>query len=116
RREVARSAALGGFGADPIAWGAALDPAVALATRASVEFPGVTAITVDGTVWHEAGASDVEELALALATGVAYLRALTNAGLDVPTAARQIEFRFAVTADQFSGIAKLRAARRLWSR
>lgn len=115
-REVAPSAALGGFGADPIAWGAPLDPVVALATRASVEFPGVKAITVDGTVWHEAGASDVEELSLTLATGVAYLRLLTNAGIDVASAAEQIEFRFAVTADQFSGIAKLRAARRLWAR
>lgn len=116
QRGVAPSAALGGFGADPIAWGAPVDPAVALATRAASELPGVRAITVDGTVWHEGGASDVEELALSIAAGVAYLRALTDAGFDVTAAARQIEFRYAVTADQFSGIAKLRAARRMWAR
>src|SRR5690606_11815653 len=36
--------------------------------------------------------------------------------LDVDTAAAQLEFRFAATADQFLTIAKLRAARRLWAR
>ncbi|HEX7094712.1 MAG TPA: methylmalonyl-CoA mutase family protein, partial [Acidimicrobiales bacterium] len=115
-RGVAPSACLGGFGADPIAWGAPIEPAVALAQRAAAELPNVRAITVDGTVWHEAGATDVDELGLTIAGGVAYLRALTDAGLDVAAAARQIEFRYAVSADQFSGIAKLRAARRLWAR
>jgi methylmalonyl-CoA mutase len=47
---------------------------------------------------------------------VAYLRALTAAGLDVDAAARLLELRLAVTAEQFPTIAKLRAARRLWSR
>jgi methylmalonyl-CoA mutase len=116
QRDIAPSAAIGGFGADPVAWGVAVDPAVALAVRAADEMPGVRAFTVDGTVWHEAGASDVEELSLTIATGIGYLRELTAAGLDVATAAAQIEFRYATSADQFSGIAKLRAARRLWAR
>jgi len=51
-----------------------------------------------------------------MAAGVAYLRALTDAGLDVATAARLLEFRYAATDEQFPTIAKLRAARRLWSR
>jgi methylmalonyl-CoA mutase len=71
---------------------------------------------VDALPYHEAGGSDADELGCALATGVAYLRALTDAGLDVDTAAGQLEFRYAVSADQFLGIAKLRAARRLWTR
>jgi methylmalonyl-CoA mutase len=47
---------------------------------------------------------------------VAYLRTLTGAGLDLATAARLLEFRYAATAEQFPTIAKLRAARLLWSR
>jgi methylmalonyl-CoA mutase len=47
---------------------------------------------------------------------VAYLRALTGAGLDLTTAAGLLEFRYAATAEQFPTIAKLRAARLLWSR
>ena len=48
--------------------------------------------------------------------GVAYLRALTDAGLDVAAALGQLEFRYAATAGQFATIAKFRAARRLWAR
>jgi methylmalonyl-CoA mutase len=73
-------------------------------------------VVVDATPAHEAGATAVEELACALSSGVAYLRALTEQGLDVAEAARTLEFRFAATADQFTTIAMLRAARRLWDR
>jgi methylmalonyl-CoA mutase len=66
--------------------------------------------------YHEAGASAAQELGASLATGVAYLRALTEAGLSVDAACGQLEFRYAATADQFLTIAKLRAARRLWAR
>ncbi len=79
------------------------------------------AVVVDATVVHDAGATAVEELGCALAAGVAYLRALTDPadgerGLTVDEAAAQLEFRFAATADQFTTIATLRAARRLWDR
>lgn len=70
----------------------------------------------DGTPYHDAGGGDAEELGAAVAAGVAYLRALTGAGLSVDEAFGQIEFRLAVNADQFSSIAKLRAMRRLWAR
>jgi methylmalonyl-CoA mutase len=73
-------------------------------------------MVVDALPYHEAGGSDAEELACAIATGVAYLRALTAAGVDIDTAAGQLEFRYAIGADQFAGIAKLRAARRMWAR
>jgi methylmalonyl-CoA mutase len=113
---VAPSALTGSFGADPIVHGGDLAEAVALAVAQHEAGSGVATFTVDATVWHDAGASDAEELGGALATGLAYLRALTSAGLDLAAAAAQIEFRFAVGADQFSGIAKLRAARRTWAR
>nr|WP_279582403.1 methylmalonyl-CoA mutase family protein [Fodinicola feengrottensis] len=89
---------------------------MALANRSSAEFPQLRAIVADGTPYHEAGGSEAEELGCTLATGVAYLRALTDAGLTVDQACQQLEFRYAATADQFLTIAKLRAARRLWSR
>jgi methylmalonyl-CoA mutase len=71
---------------------------------------------VDALPYHEAGASAAQELGCSLATGVAYLRLLTEAGLPVDAAFGQLEFRYAATADQFLTIAKLRAARRLWGR
>ncbi len=80
------------------------------------DFPQVRAVLVDGTPYADAGASDGEELALSLATAVAYLRALTHRGLSVDQAARRIEFTITVSVDQFAGMAKLRAARRLWAR
>jgi methylmalonyl-CoA mutase len=115
-RGVAPSAALGGFGADPLGAGGALAEAVELATLAHREYPGVRALVADATPYHDAGGSDAEELGCSLATGVAYLRALTAVGLDLAAAAGEIEFRYAAGADQFSTIAKLRAARRLWAR
>ncbi|MEV6694610.1 methylmalonyl-CoA mutase subunit beta [Micromonospora sp. NPDC051196] len=95
-----------------------LDPALfpELALRCATELPGMRAVTVDATVHHDAGGSDADELGCALAAGVTHLRALVVAGLRVPQALGQMEFRYAATADQFLTIAKLRAARRLWAR
>src|SRR5882757_7346371 len=87
-----------------------------LAARCATERPNLRAVTVDATAYHGAGADDAQELACSLAAGVAYLRTLTDAGLAVPDALRQLEFRYAATADQFATIAKLRAARGLWAR
>ena len=87
----------------------------AVARRAMVH-PGLRTVVADGTVFADAGASAVEELGCALAAGVAYLRALTEGGLGVDEAFGQLEFRLSATADQFTTIAALRAARRLWDR
>ncbi|MEU9840362.1 methylmalonyl-CoA mutase subunit beta [Actinomadura sp. NPDC048032] len=114
--------ASGNLGADPLGLAArtgapgSLDEAAALAVRCAREFPRLRAVVADGTPYHDAGGGDAEELGAAVAAGVAYLRALTGAGLSVDEAFGQIEFRLAVSADQFSSIAKLRAARRLWAR
>ncbi|WP_329201812.1 methylmalonyl-CoA mutase small subunit [Streptomyces sp. NBC_01435] len=112
----------GNLGADPLGQAARsgaepdLSDAVHWAQRCAQEFPGLRALTVDALPYHEAGGSAAEELGASLATGVAWLRALTDAGLPVEDACGQLEFRYAATADQFLTIAKLRAARRLWSR
>lgn len=76
----------------------------------------VRGVLVDATIVHDQGASDAQELGYSLAVGVAYLRALTGAGIDIEDALGLFEFRYAVTDEQFASIAKLRAARRLWAR
>jgi methylmalonyl-CoA mutase len=95
---------------------AGMAQATALAARCAADLPGVRAIVVDALPFHEAGGTDATELGCALAAGVEYLRALTEAGLPMAAALGQLEFRYAATADQFATIAKLRAARRTWSR
>ncbi|AOR31615.1 methylmalonyl-CoA mutase [Streptomyces fodineus] len=121
-RGVDAQAVRGNLGGDPLGYeartGTALDfsPYAALAARCAEQYPGLRALTVDALPYHEAGGSAAQELGASLATGVAYLRELTEAGLSVEQAAGQLEFRYAATADQFLTIAKLRAARRLWAR
>jgi methylmalonyl-CoA mutase len=70
----------------------------------------------DGRVVHNAGGSEAQELAFALASAVAYLRALEAAGVPLEAARRMIYFRLAADADQFLTIAKFRAIRKLWAR
>lgn len=124
-RGVDLAAVRGTLGADP--WGhrartgAALDSAgmvdlVALAKDVSARYRGLATFTVDATAYHDAGATDAQELGYALSVGVDYLRQLTKAGLTASAAASQLEFRYAATADQFATIAKFRAARVAWAR
>ncbi len=77
---------------------------------------GVRVFVVDATEVHDRGASDVQELAHSLAVGATYLRTLTDFGFDLDESANILEFRYAATDEQFTTIAKLRAARRLWAR
>ncbi|WP_020129558.1 methylmalonyl-CoA mutase subunit beta [Streptomyces sp. 303MFCol5.2] len=121
-RGVAREAARGNLGADPLGHEARTGreddfaPVTRLARRCAEEYPGLRALTVDALPYHEAGGSAAQELGCSMATAVAYLRELTEAGLPVEHACAQLEFRYAATADQFLTVAKLRAARRLWAR
>ena len=73
-------------------------------------------LMADGRAYHEAGAGETQELAAVLATGVAYLRHLAAAGLDLAAARTAIAFLLPADADVFVGIAKMRALRRLWAR
>jgi len=127
RRGIADAAARGAFNADPLGALAetgtlavpvdrALSQLADLALLTARTWPQVSAVAVDTQPYHAAGASETQDLALALSTGVAYLRALTAAGLTIDEAARQIAFTVPVGADQFIAIAKLRTLRRLWAR
>ena len=67
----------------------------------------------DGRTAHEAGASEAQELAYVLASASAYMRALVEGGTPLAQAERALSFVVAIDADQFAGIAKIRALRRL---
>jgi methylmalonyl-CoA mutase len=70
----------------------------------------------DGRLIHDAGGSEVQELAFVLATCVAYLRALEEAGFALEDAQGMIYARLSADADQFLTLAKFRALRLLWAR
>jgi methylmalonyl-CoA mutase len=86
-----------------------------LSYLASKGFAG-RAFLADGRVYHEAGASEAQELAAVLATGLSYLRALEAAGHSLDTARRSLSFLLVADADEFLTVAKFRALRRLWAR
>ena len=87
--------------------------AAALAAEAP---EGVRTFRVDGADFAQAGASNAQELGLAVAAAVAHVRDAVAAGLDNAAALRQVTFAVSVDDDQFAGIAKLRALRTMWAR
>src|ERR1700733_7981161 len=89
--------------------------AAMIGALASDGFRGPFAVA-DGRVIHNAGGSEAQELAFALASAVAYLRALEDRGLALEKARDAIYFRLSADADQFLTMAKFRAARKLWAR
>ncbi len=93
----------------------------ALVAASAVDSPadspsGARPALVDARVHHESGAGASLELGAALATGLAHLRALSAHGHPLADAPRRVSFTFAVDGDLFVSIAKLRAARELWSK
>jgi methylmalonyl-CoA mutase len=70
----------------------------------------------DGRPVHDAGGSEAQELAVALAIAVAYLRALESGGIALEAARTALSFRLCADADQFLTMAKFRALRVLWAR
>jgi methylmalonyl-CoA mutase len=65
---------------------------------------------------HDAGGSEVQELAFALALAVTYLRMLEAGGVTLDKAHAAVSFRLVADADQFMTMAKFRALRLLWAR
>ncbi|MFA5950705.1 MAG: methylmalonyl-CoA mutase subunit beta [Hyphomicrobium sp.] len=81
--------------------------------KTAQDMSGVTAMLADGVHYHNSGATEAQELGAMLATLTAYLRALAEHGIAPSAALPKIAVALAVDADQFLGLAKLRAARRL---
>ena len=80
------------------------------------EMPKFNSISISGYHMQEAGASLVQELAYTLADGREYVRSAIARGMDVDAFAGRLSFFFAIGMNFFMEVAKLRAARLLWSR
>ncbi|MBI5404321.1 MAG: acyl-CoA mutase large subunit family protein [Ignavibacteriae bacterium] len=78
--------------------------------------PGFKTLNVNTLPYHNAGASSVQELAFALATGVEYINQLLEHGLKIDEIANKIIFTFGLGSFYFMEVAKLRAARLLWAK
>jgi methylmalonyl-CoA mutase len=78
--------------------------------------PKFNSISISGYHMHEAGATAVQELAYTLADGREYVRAALARGLDIDTFAGRLSFFFGIGMNFFLEVAKLRAARTLWSK
>src|SRR3984957_10447471 len=110
---------IGGFAASgrgPRSWDE-LAPSFAamVGELAAASFRGPLAVAA-GSIIHNSGRTDAQELAFALASAVAYLRALEAHGMALTAARDAIYFRLSADAAQFLNMAKFRAARTLWAR
>ena len=81
----------------------------------ATHMPRFNSISISGYHMQEAGATAVQELAFTLADGVEYVRAALSRGLDIDSFAPRLSFFFAIGMNFFMEVAKLRAARLLWS-
>ena len=77
--------------------------------------PKFNPISISGYHMQEAGATIVQELAYTLADGVEYVRTAISSGLEVDKFAPRLSFFFGIGMNFFMEVAKLRAARSLWS-
>jgi len=82
----------------------------------SKKMPKFNSISISGYHMQEAGATADIELAYTLADGLEYLRAGVNAGMDIDSFAPRLSFFWAIGMNHFMEIAKMRAARMLWSK
>ncbi|MBS1911191.1 MAG: methylmalonyl-CoA mutase [Bacteroidetes bacterium] len=81
----------------------------------SRELPSWNTISISGYHIREAGSTAVQEVAFTLSNAIAYTQAAVDAGLDVDTFAARLSFFFNIHNNFFEEVAKLRAARRMWS-
>ncbi len=81
----------------------------------SGNMPKFNSISISGYHMQEAGATCAQELAYTIADGIEYVRAAIASGLDVDAFAPRLSFFFAIGMNFFMEVAKLRAARLLWS-
>lgn len=117
----------GYIGQDPVALlaenGAATDTIEAAydelyvgSKKASTSLPHIRTLLVDTCPYHNGGANGVQELAIALSTAVTHIEELSKRGFAIETIFSKLVFQFSIGANFFMELAKLRAARVLWSR
>jgi methylmalonyl-CoA mutase N-terminal domain/subunit len=77
--------------------------------------PRWNTISISGYHFREKGCSAVQEVAFTLSSGIAYVQAAIDAGLDVDEFAPRLAFFFNGHNNVFQEVAKFRAARRMWA-
>jgi len=77
--------------------------------------PRWNTISISGYHFREAGCSAVQEVAFTLCSGIAYVQAALDAGLDVDEFAPRLAFFFNGHNNVFQEVAKFRAARKMWA-
>ena len=126
RQDAQLDAIRGSFNMDPLATLAAtgtlpvkleklLDEQSDLSSYCVQQAPGIQSIGVSTMPYHQAGASSIQELGIALATGVFYIQQMLERGMGIDAAANQIRFSLAIGPNFFMEIAKIRSARVLWA-
>lgn len=77
--------------------------------------PKWNTVSISGYHFREKGCSAVQEVAFTLSSGIAYVTAAIEAGLDVDVFAPRLAFFFNGHNNVFQEVAKFRAARRMWA-
>lgn len=90
--------------------------AAAFAKRTREAMPLATSLRVDARPVHEAGGTEAQEIAAALAAGIYYVRALMGAGMSADDAGKSLLFTLSVGPDVLVEASKLRALRFAWAR
>ena len=93
-----------------------LREAIELINYAKENLPAFRVLTVNGNLLNNAGSNIVQELGFSLAAANELMAKLTDMGCDADTVAKNIVFSFATGGNYFMEIAKIRAARLLWSK
>ncbi|WP_042458178.1 methylmalonyl-CoA mutase family protein [Neobacillus dielmonensis] len=84
--------------------------------KANQYLPKLRTVLVDMSSYHNGGASAVQEIGIAAATGIFYLEKLMEAGLELDKVLSRMVFQFSVGSEFFTELAKIRAARIVWGR
>ena len=93
-----------------------LDEAAELVSFAQKELPAFRVLSVGGTLFNNAGSNIVQELGFSLAAANELMAKLSERGISPDTIANNIVFNLAIGGNYFMEIAKIRAARLLWSK
>ena len=80
------------------------------------QMPKFNSISISGYHMQEAGANQALELAFTLADGAEYVKTAMAKGLDVDDFAGRLSFFWAIGMNFYLEVAKMRAARLLWTR
>ena len=82
----------------------------------SKKMPKFNSISISGYHMQEAGANQVQELAYTLADGKEYIKSALERGLNIDEFAPRLSFFWSIGMNFFMEIAKMRAARYMWSK